>query len=163
MLPADGYNKPFLVTYLNTASFALYLLPPFYRRMHHKTPAPTPSLSPGAHYARLRSSRSRSPLATLHPPLTQAAFVDSRATDRLTTKETARLALLFCGAWFAANWSLNKALEWTSVGSSCALVNEERCAQQGSLILTPTLYPQQNDPRLDERLLHTCHRPRLSR
>lgn len=47
-----------------------------------------------------------SPLATLHPPLTASCVVPSRevAVDRLNVKDTAKLAAMFCGAWFAANW-----------------------------------------------------------
>jgi solute carrier family 35, member F5 len=39
----------------------------------------------------------------------------------LTVKQTASLALLFCGLWFSANWSMNAALGYTSVSSTTIL------------------------------------------
>lgn len=41
----------------------------------------------------------------------------------LTTKETAHLALLFCGLWFCANWAMNAALGYTSVSSTTILTS----------------------------------------
>lgn len=43
------------------------------------------------------------------------------ADDRLTPEETAKLALYFCFLWFAANWTLNAALAYTSVASATVL------------------------------------------
>lgn len=43
------------------------------------------------------------------------------AHDRLTSEETARLAAYFCFLWFAANWTLNAALAYTSVASATVL------------------------------------------
>lgn len=46
----------------------------------------------------------------------------SREVDnRLTPKETAKLSLYFCFLWFAANWTLNAALAYTSVASATIL------------------------------------------
>ena len=39
----------------------------------------------------------------------------------LTTNQTAALALVFCGLWFSANWSMNAALGYTSVSSTTIL------------------------------------------
>jgi hypothetical protein len=65
-------------------------------------------------------------MATLHPPLTSSAMRVSKEDgpiEKLSERETASLAALFCGFWFAANWSVNKSLEWTSVGSSTILAS----------------------------------------
>ena len=43
------------------------------------------------------------------------------ADDRLTPEETAKLAAYFCFLWFAANWTLNAALAYTSVASATVL------------------------------------------
>jgi len=43
------------------------------------------------------------------------------ALPPLTTKQTAQLAVAFCFLWFIANWSLNFALELTSVASATIL------------------------------------------
>lgn len=41
----------------------------------------------------------------------------------LSTQETAKLALAFCGLWFAANWAMNAALGYTSVSSTTILTS----------------------------------------
>ncbi len=41
--------------------------------------------------------------------------------EKLSMRETARLAVEFCLVWFAANWSVNASLGFTSVGSSTVL------------------------------------------
>ncbi|GJN89121.1 hypothetical protein Rhopal_002095-T1 [Rhodotorula paludigena] len=41
----------------------------------------------------------------------------------LTVRDTAILALLFCGLWFAANWATNAALGYTSVSSTTILAS----------------------------------------
>ena len=43
------------------------------------------------------------------------------ALPPLTTKQTAQLAFSFCLLWFIANWTLNAALELTSVASATIL------------------------------------------
>jgi len=43
------------------------------------------------------------------------------ALPPLTTKQTAQLACSFCLLWFIANWTLNAALELTSVASATIL------------------------------------------
>ncbi|KAH0838399.1 hypothetical protein J3R83DRAFT_6706 [Lanmaoa asiatica] len=43
------------------------------------------------------------------------------ADDHLTPEETAKLAAYFCFLWFAANWTLNAALAYTSVASATVL------------------------------------------
>ena len=45
----------------------------------------------------------------------------SQAKDCLTPEETAKLSLYFCFLWFAANWTLNAALAYTSVASATVL------------------------------------------
>lgn len=41
--------------------------------------------------------------------------------EPLTTKETAKLASVFCIFWFIANWSVNLSLDFTSVASATIL------------------------------------------
>lgn len=43
------------------------------------------------------------------------------ALEPLTVRQTAKLASVFCLIWFAANWSVNASLEFTSVASSTIL------------------------------------------
>ncbi|PFH54580.1 hypothetical protein AMATHDRAFT_134985 [Amanita thiersii Skay4041] len=108
----DGYAKPFLVTYLNTASFALYLLPFFV----FKRRAPSNDIQSGLHgegYA--YQSLAESPRPEAVPPASRGSI------PPLTTNETANLALIFCLLWFIANWTVNASLEYTSVASSMIL------------------------------------------
>ncbi|PBL00980.1 hypothetical protein ARMGADRAFT_1007061 [Armillaria gallica] len=110
-----GYEKPFLVTYLNTSSFSLYLLPFLLKRA----------------WGYYRDSKKRAPG---YESLAGEAGVDSEAIDPslgammpsldmrpLTTQETAKLASLFCSLWFIANWAVNASLDYTSVASATIL------------------------------------------
>ncbi|RKP12868.1 hypothetical protein BJ684DRAFT_22939 [Piptocephalis cylindrospora] len=81
-----SFNKPFFLTFLNTSTFSLYLLPDTKEVGQRVTP--------------LRPS---SPTVSLEP---------------LSLGRTARASLSFCILWFAANWTLNAALAYTSVASS---------------------------------------------
>ncbi|KAG1773209.1 hypothetical protein EDD22DRAFT_859455 [Suillus occidentalis] len=112
----DGYQKPFLITYTNTASFVFYLLPYIARRLWADRWGPP------------KSTRS----TIIYQPLEQEIDIDAEPAvelmpsidqiDRpLTMKETARMALGFCFLWFIANWALNAALAYTSVASSTIL------------------------------------------
>lgn len=53
--------------------------------------------------------------------LLQAAQSLREADDRLSPEVTAKLAVYFCFLWFAANWTLNAALGYTSVASATVL------------------------------------------
>lgn len=100
-----GYQKPFLVTYTSTSAFTCYLIP-FYLR-----------------HIRGRKITSYQPLAQDIPqePNSNGLQCSSNETLQLTSRETAWLALYFCFLWFAANWSLNAALAYTSVASATVL------------------------------------------
>ncbi|KIJ68330.1 hypothetical protein HYDPIDRAFT_106512 [Hydnomerulius pinastri MD-312] len=100
-----GYQKPFLMTYLSTASFVLYLLPFYLRKIF------------GQGFARWKGTNYQ-PLAA-EPESTAAQ--SSKPDDRLTPDETSKLALHFCFLWFVANWALNAALAYTSVASATVL------------------------------------------
>lgn len=100
---------------------------------------PLPSHSLGRANSLIRSA-SPSPALNLHqppsshvipPPPAVAVAVErfrspssthaGHVHDKLSTRETASLAAVFCFAWFAANWSVNASLGLTSVGSSTIL------------------------------------------
>ncbi|KAK0506066.1 hypothetical protein EDD18DRAFT_1121880 [Armillaria luteobubalina] len=110
-----GYEKPFLVTYLNTSAFSLYLLPFLLKHA----------------WGYYRDSKQRAPG---YESLAGEAGVDTEALDPslgaimpsldmrpLTTQETAKLASLFCSLWFIANWAVNASLDYTSVASATIL------------------------------------------
>ncbi|KIY72851.1 hypothetical protein CYLTODRAFT_367043 [Cylindrobasidium torrendii FP15055 ss-10] len=94
------YNKPFLVTYLNTSAFSFYLIPVVVKRLWRK---PTSLYHP------------------LQPEPRHNPQLPSTTLPPLTLKETARLAASFCGLWFLANWAVNASLAFTSVPSATIL------------------------------------------
>ncbi|PBK77191.1 hypothetical protein ARMSODRAFT_949091 [Armillaria solidipes] len=110
-----GYEKPFLVTYLNTSSFSLYLLPFLLRRAwryYRDSKQRAPGYESLAGEAGVESEAIDPSLGTIMPSL------DMRP---LTTQETAKLASLFCSLWFIANWAVNASLDYTSVASATIL------------------------------------------
>ncbi|KAK4688430.1 solute carrier family 35, member F5, partial [Tremellales sp. Uapishka_1] len=116
----NSWNKPFLITYLNTASFALYLVPTIWRRgIFKRTEAasyePLPQAEPTS-----RRSRSRSPLsirqsAPIDPEVETA--ISEPDLPKLSIRETAEVAAWWSAVWFIANWAVNASLAWTSVAS----------------------------------------------
>ncbi|KAG6885454.1 hypothetical protein C0993_001534 [Termitomyces sp. T159_Od127] len=90
------------VTYLNTSSFIIYLVPyALKRRIAGQA---------GTGYEPV----------VMEPGLTHTPSVDE-GLPPLTVRETRELALVFCFLWFLANWSLNAALDYTSVASATIL------------------------------------------
>lgn len=130
----DGYEKAFLVTYLNTSAFSVYLLPSLIQKLWKKKDT-------GENEALLtRSVRSTYSRLPTEAPMAAAAtgrsrsmsFVGSTRTlnadelhdlPPLTTKETAKLASIFSVFWFIANWAVNASLDYTSVASSTILAS----------------------------------------
>ncbi|KAF8951724.1 hypothetical protein BGZ52_010045 [Haplosporangium bisporale] len=130
------YNKPFFVTYINTASFSLYLLGPLFRhcRKHATslstsgTGIATPPQSSGKSDVSARSygsvdtetSSSASTLSDTHLEQQQSIHPDDLP---LTHREIAKLSFAFCILWFAANWATNASLAYTTVASSTILAS----------------------------------------
>jgi len=114
----DGYEKPFLVTYLNTSAFSLYLLPYMIRRTMERFRRDDVQRS-------IRTPSEYQPLATDADAAEILASTEPSSaplsTDRLNIRETAQLAALFCPLWFIANWSVNASLDYTSVASATIL------------------------------------------
>ncbi|KAJ8103313.1 hypothetical protein POJ06DRAFT_247225 [Lipomyces tetrasporus] len=121
----DIYRKPYLVTYLCTASFSLYLIRPLMdgsitlRRKGFK------SLNT---YDRDNSPESVSLASDAEDSRSSAevadrvsADLDTAASNGLTIHETSMLSLQFCVLWFAANWLANACLSYTSVASGTIL------------------------------------------
>ncbi|KAG8848190.1 hypothetical protein FRB91_011043 [Serendipita sp. 411] len=119
----DGFDKPFLVTYLNTSSFALYLIPFIYRywRTNQNEDRYTYKYDPlpdGGNTAQ------EAPNTTEEADFGNVEeFSANQQVNPLSTRETATLASIFCFLWFIANWSVNASLRYTSVGSSTVLAS----------------------------------------
>ncbi|KAH8102492.1 hypothetical protein BXZ70DRAFT_928732 [Cristinia sonorae] len=120
-----GYEKPFLITYLCTSSFALYLVPYVIRNIYRRggvTQDASSSTREG--YQPLGTEAAVNEILTPPSPDTIRDPSGRTAEDdlaRLTVRETAHLAAWFCLLWFIANWSQNASLGYTSVASATIL------------------------------------------
>ncbi|KAF8898624.1 hypothetical protein BD779DRAFT_1484858 [Infundibulicybe gibba] len=109
-----GYEKPFLVTYLNTSAFTLYLVPFLIRRWWEPRDEYQPlTAEPEADDLSEETSRSSPPAEHQSSP--------KQILPPLTLRETATLAYTFCFFWFVANWAVNASLDYTSVASATIL------------------------------------------
>ncbi|GAA5910794.1 DMT family transporter [Sporobolomyces salmoneus] len=166
MFTGMDYNKPFLVTWICTSTFSLYLIRPGLRYLRNRrkgregdrdrdggdsirsvsvrsvvvaptskndqhltafTPTQFIEINGNPHRPDALSHRrdtSRS-LSRARPSRTDMGrHVPILPVDPpLSTRETAKLALAFCGLWFAANWAMNAALGYTSVSSTTILTS----------------------------------------
>ncbi|KAH9969008.1 hypothetical protein BC827DRAFT_1167055 [Russula dissimulans] len=120
-----GYGKPFLITYLTTSTFSLYLLPFLIKRYIRRYYASntTNGLGPSDEYEPL-VNEDETPSGTTPPH--RSSYVPPEPTGSaglppLTIRETAHLASVFCFLWFLANWSLTAGLGMTSVASATIL------------------------------------------
>ncbi|KAI0778509.1 hypothetical protein BD413DRAFT_465106 [Trametes elegans] len=113
----DGYEKPFLVTYLNTSAFALYLVPYALRKLY----APKRFNHREGYEPLLTDVDAAETLAVTVSIVPQNDIEEDNPSRPLTTHETAQLAAVFCFLWFIANWSVNAALDYTSVASATIL------------------------------------------
>ncbi|WWC68568.1 uncharacterized protein I206_102497 [Kwoniella pini CBS 10737] len=133
----NSYNKPFLITYFNTASFTIYLIPTLWRRFrtrnernHHHSPSnrylPLPTeRQRSSSRARSITSSPRAARLTLDQNTEQDRMYDlntslentAQILPKLTIRETAEIAAWWSVVWFIANWAVNASLAWTSVAS----------------------------------------------
>ncbi|GAA6027488.1 hypothetical protein JCM8097_007886 [Rhodosporidiobolus ruineniae] len=132
------YDKPFLVTYLCTSTFSLYLVKPAIQYCKTRRLAGDKTVHGGLER---RQSKDTLGSVNMSRPLIHRRRDTNRSLSRarpsrndmgrhlplvpvdppLTVPETAQLALLFCGLWFCANWAMNAALGYTSVSSTTIL------------------------------------------
>jgi len=137
MFRDEQWNRPWLVTYLRTSSFTFYLIPPglSYLRSHGFSHTRLPSSDLKSNTIP-KTSRPASPVQAAYTLLDDHDGEPSRSPEMrpgrvtrafsvpdspLTTKEIAHLAGTFVLLWFAANWSVNAALGYTSVSSTTIL------------------------------------------
>ncbi|KAJ7808287.1 hypothetical protein B0H14DRAFT_2870877 [Mycena olivaceomarginata] len=116
-----GFEKPFMVTYLNTSAFALYLVPFQLRRWWRRRSGYQDEREvvrhSRAHYRPLALDSGE----ILPEPQPLDSDLPEEELPPLTIRETARLAFTFCFLWFIANWAVNAALDYTSVASATIL------------------------------------------
>ncbi|KAA1468154.1 hypothetical protein DENSPDRAFT_833365 [Dentipellis sp. KUC8613] len=125
-LYVEGYEKPFLITYLNTSSFSIYLIPFLFRSLWKRYHGNNDDAitGPAAEYQPLVEEHEEShgveyARNVYVPP--EDEDVTLTALPPLTVRQTAKLSSIFCFFWFVANWSLTAALGFTSVASATIL------------------------------------------
>ena len=125
----NAYRKPFATTYLNTATFTLYLVkvalsnqwPPYkddYQR--HENLHDEETIAGDAESISLEITSSDSDFADSHR-IDHAAEHHPVANPKLSLRSTMKLSFQFCLLWFAANYMVNAALVLTTVASSTVL------------------------------------------
>ncbi|KAF9134706.1 hypothetical protein BGW39_006129 [Mortierella sp. 14UC] len=149
----QNYNKPFFVTYVNTASFSFYLLGPLFRHWRESCGGNGYFWTPLQWSGKTKSivvgepSQTRSYgsvtqpgsaiVGTAHPGIVTAPQEDTASTleegrslsskqdedPPLSHREIAELSFTFCILWFAANWATNASLAYTTVASSTILAS----------------------------------------
>ncbi|KAF2156598.1 hypothetical protein K461DRAFT_218841 [Myriangium duriaei CBS 260.36] len=120
----DTYDKPFLVTYVNTSCFILPLLPMLLRHIYHDPSSVRRVLTS----VRRRASYVPVPSDTddtnkPSSPLLGGPSSNPVPTSPLTFRATARLALEFCILWYLANYFVASCLSYTTVASSTILTS----------------------------------------
>ncbi|KAG0357657.1 hypothetical protein BC939DRAFT_505208 [Gamsiella multidivaricata] len=126
------YNKPFFVTYVNTASFSFYLLGPLFRKWKQKcigkktmsgTEHTAKSIPSTSSYGSVSPIGSLDNIRSTESTLEQGAGVINPNDIPLSHREVAHLSFAFCILWFAANWATNASLAYTTVASSTILAS----------------------------------------
>ncbi|KAF9499764.1 hypothetical protein BDN71DRAFT_1441341 [Pleurotus eryngii] len=113
-----GYEKPFIITYLNTSAFVVYLLPFLYRQFRESRRYGKARTTDGYQSLPVDASQGDSEAGIQQPAPT---LNNEDGLSPLTIRDTIKLASVFCIFWFIANWSVNVALEYTSVASATIL------------------------------------------
>ncbi|KAJ7925896.1 hypothetical protein B0H13DRAFT_1973798 [Mycena leptocephala] len=120
-----GFEKPFLVTYMNTSAFALYLVPVQLRRWWRRRSG----YQDGGEIGEVALAIDPE-VEDLQEPQPISMVLPEDELPPLTIREHARLAFVFCfyeiksnTRWnrFIANWAVNASLDYTSVASATIL------------------------------------------
>ncbi|CAO3623627.1 unnamed protein product [Mucor hiemalis] len=120
-----NYNKPFLVTYLNTATFSFYLIPLLFKRFrqHRKEQRQQQQqMVENDECTKLLTNNSQLENVT-YSAVSESNDVSIANNNhhKLSTYDTIKLSLTFCILWFMANYATNSSLAYTTVGSSTIL------------------------------------------
>ncbi|KAI0094984.1 hypothetical protein BDY19DRAFT_915760 [Irpex rosettiformis] len=123
----DGFDAPFWITYLNTSSFALYLIPIIVKYLVKQAKQSKDEVNrgrPREGYEPVASNPHAADVSeTVAAELLEDHIrdADAEALTPLTVVETAQLAGWFCLLWFIANWTLAVGLRYTTVASATIL------------------------------------------
>ncbi|CAO3637665.1 unnamed protein product [Mucor fragilis] len=129
------YNKPFLVTYLNTATFSFYLIPILFKKWRHTRRYNQDAMLalPTDENTKLLdnpTNNNNNNRATAYAAVSEstdsnvaANSISTTSHHKLSTYDTIKLSLEFCILWFIANYTTNASLAYTTVGSSTILAS----------------------------------------
>jgi len=140
----NSFSKPYFVTYVNTAFFAISLIPIFIRLSHqhgfthiwtsmveywqgtmseYKIVGGKPSEGEEDPEDPMSASQTRLLVDDQAGPALSMSEGPPPSEGVLSVPETAKLSLEFCLLWFAANYLVAACLEYTSVASSTILTS----------------------------------------
>ena len=126
------YSKPFLITWFNTASFSLYLVPYYLRKWQQKVRRSSADAadSDGAASEIMlaeedstlipRDVEDAEMLLHTEDPMSPVGSISDKLHP-LTFRETLKLSFSFCILWFSSNFFNNASLLFTSVSSQTIL------------------------------------------
>lgn len=114
------YSKPFLITWFNTASFSLYLVPYYVGRWRRERWGVGGEGWGAGSEILLAEEASLVPREPAGDEEQGSGSADSKL-HALTFRETLRLSLSFCILWFSSNFFNNASLLFTSVSSQTIL------------------------------------------
>lgn len=119
LFESGEYSKPFAITWLNTSSFALYLIPYWWSRKHQKS---IEDSFKGANDEELSLVTTPEENQIILPSISQQSEINDKLPP-LTLKETIQIALWFSILWFLPNFFNNASLIFTSVSSQTVLAS----------------------------------------
>ncbi|ODQ64617.1 hypothetical protein NADFUDRAFT_52249 [Nadsonia fulvescens var. elongata DSM 6958] len=126
LFQSGEYEKPYFVTYINTGTFSVYLIPTLYRYITKRyftisSPHCVGNESrPLNEHSQMLSSVSLPELDHITHTRTNEPH-SSQSSSQFTVKETAILSSQFCILWFISNLLNNASLAYTSVSSATIL------------------------------------------
>ncbi|KAI8062903.1 hypothetical protein BC940DRAFT_358269 [Gongronella butleri] len=110
----DFGGRPFFVTYINTSTFSLYLLPTLVRWLRGRSNKNQASVPGGQRESSMELTEH---LLSDH----EQSDDNEEALPPLTTRQTMKLSAQFCILWFLANYTTNASLVYTTAGSTTIL------------------------------------------
>ncbi|ORX59661.1 hypothetical protein DM01DRAFT_1333125 [Hesseltinella vesiculosa] len=117
----DNFGRPFFITFVNTSTFSLYMIPCWirYKRRHDKPTIISPSRQ---HTSIELTERLLDGDEHNDAGLSDSdKLIENTEQQSLTAKETIRISAQFCILWFLANYTTNASLIFTTVGSTTIL------------------------------------------
>lgn len=117
----ESYRKPFLITYINTASFIFYLIPTFVAVLRNRRTTGKFNIHEELMIEEEGSGALSQSEPTSTSPLVPKDSDELTSQCKLSLPATIQLSAQFCVLWFLANLVTNASLSYTSVASQTIL------------------------------------------